>query len=71
MITSRKFSDEERIAICGICTLADAMKPCRQGIKCAFAIGLPFRELRQAESIPVIPESLRTDYLLKVNQVTT
>jgi hypothetical protein len=52
-------NDEDRIANCLICTIADSLKVCKA---CAFNAGLPFRAVRQAES-------LSADHLLRIEEI--
>lgn len=40
-------TDENFIAFCACCTLAEAMKDCK---RCRFNIGLPFRLIKEAEA---------------------
>jgi len=43
----RKFTQEEVIGICVMCTLSDAMKPCMQGCVCPFSLGLAVRAVHE------------------------
>jgi hypothetical protein len=47
MNDDHKITDENYIAWCACCTLAEAMKDCRN---CDFNIGLPFRLIKAEES---------------------
>ena len=62
MADSNKITDDNRIAWCIACTLAEAMKDCKA---CEFNIGLPFRAAIEAESKKV---TIKAQIVIKASE---